>query len=138
MVSWPNHRCGHILPMITSIWTRLDLDNKNWIWVEMNSNGRELRKRFDVRSSFFTFSFELFNTWTSILLYFYLWRASRVLIMTDVRLNKSNRYFKQYKFKIDSITDKACWITKWTVYKIICNDNSICVTLVLVMLSLWI
>ena len=58
--------------------------------------------------------------------------------MTDVRLNKSNRYFKQYKFNIDSITNKACWIIKWTVFKIICNDNSICVTLLLVMLSRWI
>ena len=137
MVSWPNHRCGHILPMITSIWTRLDLDNKNWILVEMNSNGRELRKRFDVRSSFYVFVWTVQDLNFNIAV-FYLWRASRVLIMTDVRLNKSNRYFKQYKFNIDSITNKACWITKWTVCKIICNENSICVTLLLVILSRWI
>ena len=81
---------------------------------------------------FSTFSFEQFKSWTSVLFAaFYLWRASSDLIMTAVgaigargKCNMEYRLFEQYKFSIDSITNKTFWISK-LFSEIICNENFI-------------
>ena len=121
---------------ITSIWTFLEIDKKstdfikNFYWESYDSYRMKSQEAFWCLIQFSTFSFEQFKSWTSVLFAaFYLWRASSDLIMTAVRSNWSKgpnsimeyRLFEQYKFSIDSITNKTFWISK-LFSEIICNE----------------
>ena len=132
MVSWPNHRCGYILRSLQFELCLKSIRNR-LIFIE-NLIEWSLRKPFLCLIQFSTFSFEQFKPWTSVLFgTFYLWRVSSDLIMTAVRSKRTfieYRLFEQYKFSIDSITNKTFWISK-LFSEIICNENFIPVTLLL-------
>ena len=118
---------------ITSIWTFLESDKKSthFYWESYRMKSQEALLCL---IQFWTFSFEQFKPWTSVLFgTFYLWRVSSDLIMTAVRSKRTfieYRLFEQYKFSIDSITNKTFWISK-LFSEIICNENFIPVTLLL-------